>query len=1078
MKKPARNALKGYTYQNYIMTFFLAKMDTERNITKIESEALGTKQFDDIYIETSDGTNYRVQAKNYLGATLNDIIITEHIVTIRGNDNIYNPADNNVLVVNTNEIIADTTFMGMPATIKNDVIIIPLTEDEVANSLDKMYQREDRELQIIQKAYEFTCSEKFVITIDDLPQLITLSTNLLQQTILLRTVPDYCKNGIRYVVGKPGVGKSHYVEELKEKYTDAIVYRFWIGPQDAQLRQRLQFDSFLNEVGLLTFKSPQSFTQEELISRIADDDRILIIDGLDHVENYNPKDLHRFIDFINRLDDAKIRVIVLSRPMKKELTWEKTELINWNFEETRMYLAASHDIAEYRSQKKLYEIANGYPIVTYFLAEHFKKYGGLTFETPISDLNAYYDDLLNDINTKSLLCIFATNNSFFTYKELESFVSDPEMFDILSEFIFAYPYLFEIVQNRVALVHDSLNTYLRGLLPSFSKRLEDVNGIVQTSLTSGHIEYMARLSSFDFDGSFLDELLVMYSDFSVFKELLSNTLDFNSITSFYSQLQRVLETKEGVLNSYQYYSFALIFQAATRNDLIGYDGLMYQVLLYLHEHEGIEDQIFSSGIMWNLYLACMQRGDLTQRFMADSMYGEHQFYSLFESLENEVIFFECLEKPFVCENIIDLLSSGELDSLEKSNLFQKYLVSTWIHGKNTDSFYNDFCAFVETGDSAFLIKSLVEYGLDSYWVNRAVSGARNRLHELGFFGDDNWYRAESLLQIIINYSPYGSFNVAPAAQSFLRLANHEHRTVDVTSVNYVWTMYAQRKDYSVHTIDKALVLFEEQRLLDENSSVEILNRLINQSEKGIRLLLTSYINTKGSACVKRLIAAGRFEDPDFNVDIFDLDPTNINCIPQSLIDARIIDMLRRCYRSKTVEASDINNILASNYSDYVLDIFKHYGICIFGITSDSVKQKLADGGIKHLDDTKQITKVFVPFDGGYIHEEDFEYIKKNGLPVYECAKYTDGWYSCLPFIELFELFDPDELNQDYLHILHQAIFARVVDKEYIGNWNNLIGNIPQFLRLCKADVDWKILFEIFKCFLDVSLIYYPDPNKS
>ncbi|MDR1630478.1 MAG: hypothetical protein LBS36_09760, partial [Oscillospiraceae bacterium] len=31
--------------------------------------------------------------------------------------------------------------------------------------------------------------------------------------------------------GKPGVGKSHLVNEILEKYPDAIVYRFWTGSQ-------------------------------------------------------------------------------------------------------------------------------------------------------------------------------------------------------------------------------------------------------------------------------------------------------------------------------------------------------------------------------------------------------------------------------------------------------------------------------------------------------------------------------------------------------------------------------------------------------------------------------------------------------------------------------------------------------------------------------------------------------------------------------------------------------------------------------------------------------------------------------
>lgn len=73
MGKIARNALKGYTYQNYVLTLFFAKMDTDRNISKIESEALETKQFDDIYLEEISGSTYRIQAKNYPKATLEDI---------------------------------------------------------------------------------------------------------------------------------------------------------------------------------------------------------------------------------------------------------------------------------------------------------------------------------------------------------------------------------------------------------------------------------------------------------------------------------------------------------------------------------------------------------------------------------------------------------------------------------------------------------------------------------------------------------------------------------------------------------------------------------------------------------------------------------------------------------------------------------------------------------------------------------------------------------------------------------------------------------------------------------------------
>lgn len=200
-------------------------MDTERNIEKIESEALDTKQFDDIYIEMNDGTVYRIQAKNYPGTQISDIIITEHIVNIKGNGNQYDSKDKNVMIINTNRIATDTEFMGLPAVNKDGIIIIPLTEEQVTEYLDDFFQTEERELQIIQKAIEFTCAEKFIVGISDLPEIITLSTDLLHQTIVLRKVPDCIASGITFYIGKPGVGKSHFVDELKNRFQDSIVYR-------------------------------------------------------------------------------------------------------------------------------------------------------------------------------------------------------------------------------------------------------------------------------------------------------------------------------------------------------------------------------------------------------------------------------------------------------------------------------------------------------------------------------------------------------------------------------------------------------------------------------------------------------------------------------------------------------------------------------------------------------------------------------------------------------------------------------------------------------------------------------------
>ena len=1070
-RKVARNSLKGYNYQNYIFTLFLAKMDTERNIVKIESEALDTKQFDDIYIEMNGGTVYRIQAKNYPGSQINDIVITNHIVNIKGNQNQYDSRDNNVMIINTNQITTDTEFMGLPAVNKDGITIIPLTEEQVTEYLDAFFQTEERELQIIQKAIEFTCAEKFVVGISDLPEIITLSTDLLHQTVILRKAPDCIEPGITFYVGKPGVGKSHYVNELKNAFQDAIVYRFWVGPQDEQLRRRLQFDKFLTELGLLVYKTPRSFTIDELVDEIASSNQIIIVDGLDHVENYNLLELEKYIDFIDTLSNAQVQTIVLSRPLNKIVEWRRIELRNWNSDETRLYLAMAQNITDYTVQKQIWEIAEGYPIITYFLAEHYKKNGKISPEQPVNNLNQYYDNLLADVSTKSLLSIFAINNSFFTWNELLGFLLESGFYDVIKEFVLSHQYLFEIVENRISLIHDSLNTYLREQIPSFKIQQGNILRIVKSSLESINAEYMARLASFDFEDDFLDDLLVKYSDFNVFKQLLTGTLDYNSITSFYKQLQRILETREKILDVYQYYSFCLIYQVAVRNDLVGCDGLIYQILYYLHKHDSIENHIFSSGVMWNLYLACRQQEDITKQYIESEKYSENQFYELIQAVNDEITFFDRLDKKIFFEEIRETLQNNQIDTQDKADLFEDYLVSVWIHGDSREMFHDLFLEYLETNDKTLFCSLMKEYGLDDFWAEFIPHRAKIRLHELGFFGDKNLYRGMTLMEKIEECAPEGSFTVVPVSLSVIRLANYEEREIDIFSVNYAWTMYGQRKDYSVYSIDDALIVFEEKGMIKEDDSIEVICKLMLQSEKGIRHLISSYINKKGPECTKRLIQAGYFRDPAFQADIFDLLPENINCFPKQYIKLRIDELLYSGRYSKFVEARDICYVLESNYSDMILSALEYYDYSVYESVGVDNAKKLHERGIKYLASDEQKGRNHVPFENGYIHEEDKNYIIENEITAHEIARYTDGWYSCLPYPELFKTYDINELKLNYLSILHTAMFARVLDREYIGDWHRLIGNILCFLRICDVEIEWEKLYEIFKKFLNVSLIY-------
>lgn len=244
--------------------------------------------------------------------------------------------------------------------------------------------------------------------------------------------------------------------------------------------------------------------------------------------------------------------------------------------------------------------------------------------------------------------------------------------------------------------------------------------------------------------------------------------------------------------------------------------------------------------------------------------------------------------------------------------------------------------------------ALKECGLGDFDAEFVPHLAKIRLHELGFFGDENLYRGMTLMEKIKECAPEGSFTVIPVTLSVVRLANYENRETDIYSVSYAWTMYGQRKDYNVYTIEDALIIFEEKGLIEETESVELICKMMSQSEKWIRHLISSYINKKGPECTKRLIQAGYFRDNSFKADIFDLLPENINCFFKQYLKLRIGDMLYYIRYSKIVEGRHICYVLESNYCDMVLDALEYNEYSVFENIEDIIAQKLINRGIKYL----------------------------------------------------------------------------------------------------------------------------------
>ena len=127
-----------------------------------------------------------------------------------------------------------------------------------------------------------------------------------QQTIIIREAPKNIENGITFIVGKPGVGKSHFVNELKDAYPDAIVYRFWIGSQDPDVNDRIQFNKFISELGIKVYGSAKRVDIDELIGNKR---RILIMTKYDICDK---EETNKFIKYYEDLGYVVVPVDLMN----------------------------------------------------------------------------------------------------------------------------------------------------------------------------------------------------------------------------------------------------------------------------------------------------------------------------------------------------------------------------------------------------------------------------------------------------------------------------------------------------------------------------------------------------------------------------------------------------------------------------------------------------------------------------------------------------------------------------------------------------------------------------------------------
>lgn len=1078
----AKNSLKGYTYQVNALICFVLKMDLKRDIKKIESEAEVKHNFDDMIILDKNNNTFCFQVKNYEKFDINNVKIEDEVVKIvAGNtksDSEFDSRFINGLIVNK-DFECDSEILGFKSKLIEGIHIIPITKNnynnQVGNHID-VSRVEHIENQVINKI----SNSIFEFSIEELPKLSLFSNDLKHTTIKFNKLPEIL-NELSWHLGAPGTGKSHLVKEIEDSNENAKVYMFYA---DEHNQKRLEFDNFLEDFTQRIFGTPEKKSYEELVNKIIEDDLLVIIDGLDHVYNYQPLDLDKFLEFFDLLKNTK--TLIFSRPFPEIINKDNVFNISiWNKKDTLKYLNQykfDDDINE-----KIYELTEGYPIITYYLSEHYKQHGDLLkYSSKIESINDYYKSILTDIKIKKPLDLFLFCNSYILESEIKELLHQNDSENLL-EFIEIYPYLFTKELNRLHLFHDSFFTFLK---EESKMDYEYPIEKVKESILSKNINYLSRFKSFDFNDDFVKEVLKLYSNFDTFKELSKN-FDFESVKLFYINLRKILKDYPNTLNIYQYYSLILIDLILNRNDYIGEFSVFYQIFRYVCIDETV---IYSDGVLWRLYQYYSEGNINPFKKLLEKHYYDSE--RVCEDLERE---WE-IEEIFYSDTYVEL-DENNIEKIvqEEYNfrLFQDYLAYIWINGivdSKYFQFINNYINYSFSFENEIKFRSyLNKLKLRVINFRDVLEGAKLKIYQSGYLEEENIYLKNSLTEYIDNNLKEMSTSIYQILLGYLRFYNSTDSTFDFSQIFRYFKMYSFRKDYSVLTISNALLTFEKHNLISGIDSFNLILNIMSKSEKGIRYLNLDYLIEKSPKTIEVLL--NEF-DIDFESEINYFDAKQINKLPEKIVFKNFFDF----NKGREIDFNKLNNIFKSSYKEKLLLHLKYLNLKVFNVPTEfstifeendvdfEVFEEIDE--IDQLNYMKQLgeineteyherlniikeenqrekirqSKSFT--DRNYIKRLDFEDIKLSKIDHLELAKYQDGNYDCLPYPEFFKIYDKEVIKNDLLKIIYNAITNNVYfSEDHFAITYNCLGNIPYLIDYCEYEVDWVKLFNIFKRFI-------------
>lgn len=1071
-----RNAFYGYSYQKLVTTLILSMMDVERKIDAIEIEATVDHKFDDIKVMVED-TQFYFQIKDFRSISLNDIKISDGQIDIAGNPHKLSSAIN-VLFFNAITIVPNCDVLGIPAYKIENIYIISQSRLAIESSIEKLYSTDPKRKYLIDQFFsELLDNRTLEIKRTDLPALNIFKTSLVEPTIILtRKVLDV--ENIILIEGKPGVGKSHLVASLEKQFDNCIIYRFWVSNQNNDYHERLQYSNFIQDFSKKLFYNLKRYSAAEVVEKLAELEKTVIIDGFDHVENYNPKDLEVFIRFI---DDLKVycKVIVLSRPLQRKLSWKKQLLQNWNNKETEMVLKDLYRIEEYSLIKKIYTITDGYPILVRYIAEQYKIEKKIPDFKIFTSLDNYYEEVIANEKGKQALSLFLCVRSYLMESEIGSFL-DPFGAAFILEFVKEHPYLFEVRLNRISLFHDSFITFLRKKATKYKDIQEKVNAIAYASIMAGERRFLSRFSYFDFYSDQKKEIIRKYASISEFKMLMEGVIDFEAIRDFYNQIRETLsDLSSDDFNVLHYFDLAMIINIVQRDHISTLNGFYFTYCKSLIHNGFSMEQITSSDYLFSMmYYLQTDDGTLLMNRTSNDHFDTSRFFNqLEEEVNHEISFFDKHQKALSASTIEKLIK--ETKRWDYRKVFAYILENLYIHPQASYAYKKLYKAIkysmegedwkaVSTLEDA-LWKLEIEEPNPS-WI---LKDAREKLLSLGMCSDTNQYCTMTLREFIKTHRSDGSFTMWVDILNFIRLALHQERKIDIESIAMFWTKYYQRKDHSLYSLDVALPIFERAGYTNMFDSIVLITKIQEISEKGYRGLLSDYIMEHEPEFIIKILKD--FDPSNLRISCFDLQYEYINILPERIYNFQMRELLRFHRTSNRIDYYEIGNLLDSNKVDKFREdlIFHRFKIRIR--KNDPTAEKLKTLKIPYetfMDETygNYETTDIARLEQGILDKKNISIIKDRKLKPHQVASYGDGYYAAMADPNIYKVFEKEDVRKNIRAILYSAITSRLTPIDHFHTLWTFPGNVLKLIHENQVDDhDLKEYYNSFILYLELSM---------